>query len=161
MFENYVHDIYIDNTHVELSLWDTAGQEEFDRLRSLSYDDTHAIMLCFSVDSPDSLENVETKWVGEIAENCPNVKLVLVALKCDLRKREDDDAEGAEPEKPCIDYEEGLRVAEKIKALRYLGTTKRALMTVYAANIVCRMLGHEEPRCQRSLHRSCARCSAG
>lgn len=118
---NNTTDIYIDNTHVELSLWDTAGQEEFDRLRSLSYDDTHAIMLCFSVDSPDSLENVETKWVGEIAENCPNVKLVLVALKCDLRKREDDDAEGAEPEKPCIDYEEGLRVAEKIKALRYLG----------------------------------------
>lgn len=42
-------DIFIDNVHVELSLWDTAGQEEFDRLRSLSYDDTHAIMLCFSV----------------------------------------------------------------------------------------------------------------
>lgn len=42
-------DIFIDNKHVELSLWDTAGQEEFDRLRSLSYDDTHAIMLCFSV----------------------------------------------------------------------------------------------------------------
>tara|TARA_R110002003_G_scaffold288_6_gene18382 strand:+ start:13474 stop:13914 length:441 start_codon:yes stop_codon:yes gene_type:complete len=117
-------DIYIDNTHVELSLWDTAGQEEFDRLRSLSYDDTHAIMLCFSVDSPDSLENVETKWVGEIAENCPGVKLVLVALKCDLRKREDDDGENEEPEKPCIDYEEGLRVAEKIKALRYLGMPK-------------------------------------
>jgi Rho family protein len=78
-------------------------------------------MLCFSVDSPDSLENVETKWVGEIAENCPGVKLVLVALKCDLRKRDDDDAENAEPEKPCIEYDEGLRVAEKIKALRYLG----------------------------------------
>ncbi|KAI8938036.1 Rho GTPase [Plenodomus lindquistii] len=120
VFENYVHDIYIDNTHVELSLWDTAGQEEFDRLRSLSYDDTHAIMLCFSVDSPDSLENVETKWVGEIAENCPGVKLVLVALKCDLRKREDDDAEDGQPAKPCIDYEEGLKMAEKIKALRYL-----------------------------------------
>jgi Rho family protein len=122
----HLADIYIDNTHVELSLWDTAGQEEFDRLRSLSYDDTHAIMLCFSVDSPDSLENVETKWVGEIAENCPGVKLVLVALKCDLRKRDDDDAENGEPEKPCIDYEEGLRVAEKIKALRYLGTSSRA-----------------------------------
>jgi GTPase SAR1 family protein len=50
--ENYVHDIFIDNVHVELSLWDTAGQEEFDRLRSLSYDDTHAIMLCFSVRLP-------------------------------------------------------------------------------------------------------------
>ncbi|KAJ4358408.1 Rho GTPase [Didymosphaeria variabile] len=119
VFENYVHDIYIDNTHVELSLWDTAGQEEFDRLRSLSYDDTHAIMLCFSVDSPDSLENVETKWVSEIAENCPGVKLVLVALKCDLRKK-DDDEEGAQPEKALIQYDEGLKVAERIKALRYL-----------------------------------------
>ncbi|KAF2651605.1 rho3 protein-like protein [Lophiostoma macrostomum CBS 122681] len=120
VFENYVHDIFIDGTHVELSLWDTAGQEEFDRLRSLSYDDTHAIMLCFSVDSPDSLENVETKWVGEIAENCPGVKLVLVALKCDLRKRDDADDDEPQPEKAMINYDEGLKVAEKIKALRYL-----------------------------------------
>jgi GTPase SAR1 family protein len=42
-------DIFIDNVHMELSLWDTAGQEEFDRLRALSYEDTHVIMLCFSV----------------------------------------------------------------------------------------------------------------
>lgn len=42
-------DIFVDNTHMELSLWDTAGQEEFDRLRALSYEDTHVIMLCFSV----------------------------------------------------------------------------------------------------------------
>lgn len=125
VFENYVHDIFIDNTHVELSLWDTAGQEEFDRLRSLSYDDTHAIMLCFSVDSPDSLENVESKWVGEIAENCPGVRLVLVALKCDLREQQEadaDDVDGAhEPKRGLIDYKQGLAVAEKVKALRYLG----------------------------------------
>jgi Rho family protein len=42
-------DIFVDGTHVELSLWDTAGQEEFDRLRALSYEDTHVLMLCFSV----------------------------------------------------------------------------------------------------------------
>lgn len=42
-------DIYFDNIHMELSLWDTAGQEEFDRLRALSYDNTEAIMLCYSV----------------------------------------------------------------------------------------------------------------
>lgn len=118
-------------------------------------------MLCFSVDSPDSLENVETKWVGEIAENCPNVKLVLVALKCDLRKREDDDAEGAEPEKPCIDYEEGLRVAEKIKALRYLGTTKSHSNELTITNSLNRVLSYEESRRQRSLHRSGPCCPAG
>jgi Rho family protein len=124
VFENYVHDIFIDNVHVELSLWDTAGQEEFDRLRSLSYDDTHAIMLCFSVDSPDSLENVESKWVGEITENCPGVRLVLVALKCDLREQqreEEEEGTPADPKRPMIDYKAGLAVAEKIKALRYLG----------------------------------------
>ncbi|ATZ50982.1 Bcrho3 [Botrytis cinerea B05.10] len=127
VFENYVHDIFVDGTHIELSLWDTAGQEEFDRLRSLSYDDTHAIMLCFSVDSKDSLENVESKWVGEIAENCQGVKLVLVALKCDLREQGADDepaegTEGAEPreKKPMIDYNQGLEVARRINALRYL-----------------------------------------
>lgn len=120
-------DVFVDGTHIELSLWDTAGQEEFDRLRSLSYDDTHAIMLCFSVDSKDSLENVESKWVGEIAENCQNVKLVLVALKCDLREQGADDeaaetTEGAEPreKKPMIDYNQGLEVARRINALRYL-----------------------------------------
>jgi len=123
VFENYVHDIFIDNVHVELSLWDTAGQEEFYRLRSLSYDDTHAIMLCFSVDSPDSLENVESKWVGEITENCPGVRLVLVALKCDLREQqreEEEEGTPADPKRPMIDYKAGLAVAEKIKALRYL-----------------------------------------
>ncbi|MCJ1308294.1 Rho GTPase [Agyrium rufum] len=130
VFENYVHDIFVDNVHIELSLWDTAGQEEFDRLRSLSYDDTHTIMLCFSVDSKDSLENVESKWVGEIAENCHGVKLVLVALKCDLREQSGDDddedvqengEQGAPREKDMIDYNRGLEVARRINALRYLG----------------------------------------
>lgn len=117
-------DIFVDNVHIELSLWDTAGQEEFDRLRSLSYDDTHCIMLCFSIDSKDSLENVESKWVGEIAENCQGVKLVLVALKCDLRQQNPDDEEGADGQpkekKDLIDYNQGLEVARRINALRYL-----------------------------------------
>lgn len=122
VFENYVHDIYVDGTHIELSLWDTAGQEEFDRLRSLSYSDTHTIMLCFSVDSRDSLENVESKWVGEIADNCQGVKLVLVALKCDLRESamDGEEEDSAEKDSNFIQYPEGLAVAEKIKALRYL-----------------------------------------
>lgn len=127
VFENYVHDIFVDSVHIELSLWDTAGQEEFDRLRSLSYDDTDLIMLCYSVDSKDSLENVESKWVGEIADNCPGVKLVLVALKCDLREAaEDDEGENDQQQqqqgekKPMIGYDQGLEVARRINALRYL-----------------------------------------
>ncbi|KAJ2994086.1 hypothetical protein HDV02_001863 [Globomyces sp. JEL0801] len=61
VFENYVSDIYVDGTAVELALWDTAGQEDYDRLRPLSYPDTHVILICFAIDSPDSLENVQEK----------------------------------------------------------------------------------------------------
>ena len=158
-------DIFVDNVHIELSLWDTAGQEEFDRLRSLSYDDTHTIMLCFSVDSKDSLENVESKWVSEIAENCQGVKLVLVALKCDLRERGSDDEDQEENigrEKVMIDYKQGLEVAKRIQALRYLGESeyapnpfelKNKILTPYGN----RMLRKEEPRSQRSIHRGSTR----
>ncbi|XP_017723570.1 PREDICTED: transforming protein RhoA [Rhinopithecus bieti] len=55
VFENYVADIEVDGKQVELALWDTAGQEDYDRLRPLSYPDTDVILMCFSIDSPDSL----------------------------------------------------------------------------------------------------------
>jgi len=115
VFENYVHDIYIDNVPLELSLWDTAGQEEFDRLRSLSYEDTHVIMLCFSVDSRDSYENVSTKWIGEIKEHCPGVKMVLAALKCDLRE-----GMNSNHNPDVITFEQGLEKAREIGAVKYL-----------------------------------------
>lgn len=64
------------------------GQEEFDRLRSLSYADTHVIMMTFAVDNRDSLENIMYRWLDEVGDHCPDVKIVLVALKCDLRDDE-------------------------------------------------------------------------
>ena len=54
VFENYVADIAVDDKFVELALWDTAGQETYDRLRPLSYPDTDVILMCFSIDNPDS-----------------------------------------------------------------------------------------------------------
>jgi Ras family protein A len=61
VFENYVADVEVDSKHVELALWDTAGQEDYDRLRPLSYPDSHVILICFAIDSPDSLDNVQEK----------------------------------------------------------------------------------------------------
>ena len=64
---------------------DTAGQEDYDRLRPLSYPDTDVILMCFSVDSPDSLENIPEKWTPEVKHFCPNVPIILVGNKKDLR----------------------------------------------------------------------------
>jgi Rho family, other len=97
-------------------------------LRGVTYD-LHAVADVLSteqVDNRDSLENVGSKWVAEITEHCQGVKVVLVALKCDLREeheKEDDNHEASTeaPPKQVIQYQEGLDVARKIGALRYLG----------------------------------------
>lgn len=46
---------------MELALWDTAGQEEYDRLRPLSYPETDLIFVCFAIDCPNSIDNVLDK----------------------------------------------------------------------------------------------------
>lgn len=61
VFENYVTLVNFDGKLVELALWDTAGQEEYDRLRPLSYPESDVILIVFSVDFPVSLANVQDK----------------------------------------------------------------------------------------------------
>ncbi|ETO06163.1 hypothetical protein RFI_31233 [Reticulomyxa filosa] len=70
---------------VSLDLWDTAGQEEFDRIRPLSYRETDVFLLCFSVVGPASFENLNTKWVPEIRHHNKTGMILLVGLKSDLR----------------------------------------------------------------------------
>ncbi|EJT49073.1 rho small monomeric GTPase [Trichosporon asahii var. asahii CBS 2479] len=62
VFDNYVTDIELDGKPIQLALWDTAGQEEYERLRPLSYSKAHIILIAYSVDTPDSLDNVTQKW---------------------------------------------------------------------------------------------------
>lgn len=61
MFENYVTVVHYDGKDIELALWDTAGQEEYDRLRPLSYPESDVILIVFSIDFPTSLANVQDK----------------------------------------------------------------------------------------------------
>jgi Rho family protein len=56
-----VTQVHFDGKEIELALWDTAGQEEYDRLRPLSYPESDVILIVFSIDFPTSLANVEDK----------------------------------------------------------------------------------------------------
>jgi len=118
VFENYItYPIHPPTGKtVELALWDTAGQEEYDRLRPLSYPETDLIFVCFAIDCPNSLENVLDKWYPEVLHFCPYTPLILVGLKSDLRYKQ-----------TCIDMlktqgltpvttDQGMAVAKKMNA---------------------------------------------
>ncbi|KAI8367379.1 GTP-binding protein rhoA [Choanephora cucurbitarum] len=120
VFENYVADVEVDGRNVELALWDTAGQEDYDRLRPLSYPDSHVILICFSIDSPDSLDNVQEKWISEVLHFCQGLPILLVACKKDLRNDPGKIEELRRTSQRPVTTEEGLGVAQKIGAYKYL-----------------------------------------
>ncbi|CAL1534560.1 unnamed protein product [Lymnaea stagnalis] len=125
VFENYVADIVVDGKTVELALWDTAGQEDYDRLRPLSYPDTHVILMCYSVDNPDSLENIGEKWTPEVRHFCPNVPVILVGNKKDLRNDPSTIEELARLKQSPVKAEEGKAMAERIGAAAYVECSAR------------------------------------
>ncbi|KAG5995549.1 hypothetical protein E4U52_008153 [Claviceps spartinae] len=131
VFENYI--TY--PTHsptgktVELALWDTAGQEEYDRLRPLSYPETDLIFVCFAIDCPNSLDNVLDKWYPEVLHFCPYTPLILVGLKSDLRYKQTCiemlKTQGLTP----VTTEQGLAVADKMDA-QYMECSSKEMLGV-------------------------------
>jgi len=101
-------------------LWDTAGQEDYDRLRPLSYPDTDVILMCFSIDSPDSLENIPEKWTPEVRHFCPNVPIILVGNKKDLRNDKSTIQELMKMKQEPVRLEDVRNTAIKIGAFDYL-----------------------------------------
>ena len=70
--------LMIDGKVISLSLWDTAGQDSYDRVRPLSYPDTDMFVICFSLVHRDSMCNVKSKLWPEITHHCPRTPIVLV-----------------------------------------------------------------------------------
>ncbi|XP_021343927.1 ras-like GTP-binding protein RHO [Mizuhopecten yessoensis] len=134
VFENYVADIEVDGKQVELALWDTAGQEDYDRLRPLSYPDTDVILMCFSIDSPDSLENIPEKWTPEVKHFCPNVPIILVGNKKDTRNDENTKRELRKMKQEPVKASEGQSAADTIHAKAYMecsAKTKEGVREVF------------------------------
>ena len=85
VFDNYSALVQVDKKVCSLGLWDTAGQEDYSRLRPLSYPQTDCFLICYSCISPTSFQNVKATWFEEVRHYCPNVPIILVATKSDLR----------------------------------------------------------------------------
>jgi len=89
IFDNYNAPIMIEDKVYNLGLWDTAGQEEYDKMRTVSYPHTDVFVLCFSLVHPMSFENVKNRWFPELKEYCPESPILLVGTKQDLTADEE------------------------------------------------------------------------
>ncbi|CAL4104631.1 unnamed protein product [Meganyctiphanes norvegica] len=85
VFDNYAGSHFVEGRSYNMTLWDTAGQEEYERLRPLSYPGTNVFIVCFALDNRASYENVSSKWLPELKHHCPKAPVVLVGTKKDVR----------------------------------------------------------------------------
>ncbi|GAY57865.1 hypothetical protein CUMW_182740 [Citrus unshiu] len=119
----------VDGWTVNLGLWNTAGQEDYNRLRPLSYRGADVFILAFSLISRPSYENIsKKKWVPELRHYAPSVPIVLVGTKLDLRK--DRQFHLDYPGAYTISTEQGQKLKKQIGALAYVECSSKTQQNV-------------------------------
>ncbi|KAF6768419.1 hypothetical protein AHF37_10008 [Paragonimus kellicotti] len=139
VFDNYAVTVMIGGEPYTLGLFDTAGQEDYDRLRPLGYARTDIFLVCFSVVNPASFENVRDKWVPEIMYHCVKVPFLLVGTQTDLRDDKTTVNIMRSNKQSFITQEQGERLAKELKAVKYLecsALTQRGLKNVVDEAII-------------------------
>ncbi|KAJ2160533.1 Rho GTPase [Coemansia sp. RSA 552] len=139
VFDNYAVTVMIGDEPYTLGLFDTAGQEDYDRLRPLSYPQTDVFLVCFSVASQASFENVKEKWFPEVLHHCPGVPCLIVGTQMDLR---DDTATIEKLNRNRLKFiseEQGAQLAKELNAVKYVecsALTQKGLKNVFDEAIV-------------------------
>ncbi|KAJ6563325.1 P-loop containing nucleoside triphosphate hydrolase protein [Mycena vulgaris] len=138
--DNYAVPMMSEKDAFTLALFDTAGQEYYDRLRFLSYPQTDIFLVCFSVMSPASFESVRGKWFLEVDHHCPGVPRLIKFAR-----------QNQQP----ITSDRGERLARELGAQRYVecsaltqqrlkNVIDRALWAAFEPPIAC---GWKRRRC--------------
>mmetsp|Transcript_12155 Transcript_12155/g.19626 ORF Transcript_12155/g.19626 Transcript_12155/m.19626 type:complete len:208 (-) Transcript_12155:397-1020(-) len=147
VFDNYSANVMVDSKTISLGLWDTAGQEGYARIRTLSYPKTDIFLLCFSVVNHPSFVNVKDRWYVEIKHHCPNVPMIIVGTKTDLRTDEATLESLRKEGKSPISEEEANSMVKELGALKFLecsALTRQGLKNVFdeaLTSVVCAQPG--------------------
>ncbi|OUM70055.1 hypothetical protein PIROE2DRAFT_37773 [Piromyces sp. E2] len=125
VFDNYAVTVMIGEEPYTLGLFDTAGQEDYDRLRPLSYPQTDVFLVCFSVVNPSSFENIKEKWIPEIRHHCPSVPCLIVGTQIDLRDNAAERDKLAKRKQKPIEFDQGEKLAKEMNAVKYVECSAR------------------------------------
>merc|ERR1712137_1068227 len=134
VFDNYEATIIVEGKEIKFSLWDTAGQEGYARIRTLSYPKTDIFILCFSVVNHPSFINVKDRWYVEIKHHCPNVPMLIIGTKSDLRTDENTLENLKKENKAPITEDEANAMVKDLGALKFLecsALTRQGLKNVF------------------------------
>ncbi|XP_072565823.1 rho-related GTP-binding protein RhoQ isoform X2 [Paramormyrops kingsleyae] len=143
-----------------LGLYDTAGQEDYDRLRPLSYPMTDVFLICFSVVNPASFQNVREDWVPELQEYAPSVPFLLIGTQIDLRDDPKTIAKLNDMKEKPIATEQGQKLAKEIGACCYVecsALTQKGLKAVFDEAIIA-ILAPKKGVLKRRLGSRCISC---
>jgi Ras-related C3 botulinum toxin substrate 1 len=146
VFDNYSSDVMVDGKPVNLGLWDTAGQEDYDQLRSLMYPQTDIFIICFSLGSLKELDNIRHKWLPELQHYAPGVPFIIVGTHLDQRKNT------KFPGTKFVSHEMGTAVAKELKAFKYLEcshATQENLNEVFYGAVRCVLAKRKKERHDR------------
>jgi len=138
VFDTYSANMMCDRRVFHLSLWDTSGKEEYDRLRPLSYAQSNAFLLCYSVVDPASFQNVRNKWYPEVSHFAPSTPIILVGTKSDLRSDRKVVSELASKHQAPVSAEDAQNLAKEIGAKAYVESsalTQKSLNLVFEESI--------------------------
>ncbi|VDM32808.1 unnamed protein product [Hydatigera taeniaeformis] len=105
------------NTAILFNLWDTAGQQGYERLRQLSYPQTNVFLVCFDVNNAISFQNARDLWIPEVRHFCPDAIVLLVGTKTDQR---DASGENLSIQGLTISPSKGLQLARRLKIDGYV-----------------------------------------
>ncbi|KAL0481184.1 Rho-related protein Rac [Acrasis kona] len=135
VFDNTNCNTVVDGRTVNLGLWDTAGQEEYDRsvtlsLRPLSYPGSNIFLMCFSVVSSTSYQNIKKKWHPEVTHHMSNTPIILgsnaiVGTKIDLRDDANYVASLKNTGETTVSHQQGEQLKQQIKAIKYIESSAK------------------------------------
>lgn len=161
VFEKYTASFQVDGKPAKIHLWDTAGQEDYDRLRPLSYSDANVVLMCFDVTNRSSYDNILTKWYPEVNHFCKGVPVLLVGCKTDLRQDPEVLRELRQGRQEPVTFQQGEAMARLVHAASYFECSARYqenVRDIFVATCATALRSARRPQRRRWPRGGCTLC---